>query len=167
MVGLAAVVVSIAALGVSTLLTTKQVALAQRNVNLVGFLELMEEFRRSEFHTRYNYVTTRLRLDCVPTATLGIFDLPEPAYSTVIDIAYFFQNCASYAGYGLLDEEMVMAFVHLRLVAVWTAVEPYVIAERNNNPMTGRHFLGLLESYATKARSISSDEAMKNLPTVD
>jgi hypothetical protein len=159
-----AILVSIAALTISALLTTRQLRLGRRNVNLAGFLKLMDEFRDVAFHSDYHFVTAELQQEHPPAADLGLFDLPEPARARVISIAYFFQNCASHAGYGLLDEKIVLAFLHLRFSAVWDAIEPYVLAERANNAMTGAHFMGFLEMYANKARALQMEEIMVSFP---
>lgn len=53
-----AAAISLVALGISALLSVRQLRLSRQSVHVPTFLALMAEFRKPEFHDRYNYVVT-------------------------------------------------------------------------------------------------------------
>lgn len=89
---------SVAALVSSTFLTARQLKLSRQAAHIPTFFQLMEEFRDPRFHDRYQYVVSSLKDEHDPK--LGIFALPNPARSAVIDMVYFFQNAASFTAFG-------------------------------------------------------------------
>ncbi|WP_424954955.1 DUF4760 domain-containing protein [Geodermatophilus obscurus] len=150
---------SFAALISSIFLGIRQQRMSRQAYHVSAFLQLMSEFRDPAFHDDYNYVVSRLAKE--HSSELGVFDLPDPARTAVIKIAYFFQNAVTFVAFGLLDERKVIAFLHVRLYSVWEAIAEYVEVERKRNATVGRYWLSRLETYAAAARSITADEALK------
>jgi hypothetical protein len=60
----------------------------------------------------------------------------------------------------LLDECKIIAFIQMRLIAVWEALKPYIETERKRNPAVGKHWLSTLETYAERAKNFSEEEAL-------
>lgn len=144
--GIVAIVVSLLALCTSTLLAARQVSLMRRANDIPAVVQLLSEFRSRQFHDDYIYVTTRLRAEHDPQ--LGITALPDPAKSAVLSVAYYYQNFAFLIGFEILDERKVMAVLRTRIIDTWSAIGPYVLAERTKNPPT---FLTMLEALAERA----------------
>ncbi len=155
-----AIIVSFVTLVSSTYLAVRQARLQNRANHIDVFVQLMNEFRDVTFHDKFRYVVSELQIDHPPELGLGIFELPEPARGIVVNIAYYFQNCAAFIGHGLLDEERIVAMLHVRFISVWRAIEPYVLAERQKNLTTGKYLLTSLERLATYAASKTEDQAV-------
>jgi hypothetical protein len=60
----------------------------------------------------------------------------------------------------LVDESKIIAFIQMRLIAVWEALKPYINTERRRNPAVGKHWLSTLEAYAEHAKDISEEQAL-------
>lgn len=157
-ISLVAVLVSAVALLTTVILSLRQQKVARQASHLPALLSLMSEFRQTEFHDRFDYIASRLREEH-PTS-LGVFGLPEPARTDVLNIAFFLQTAVMFVAYDLLDEDKVIAFLHARLIVTWAAIEPYVAVERDQNAVVGKFWLSRLEYYAMKARSLSDQAAM-------
>ena len=137
----AAVLVSVLALFASTFLTVGQLRLLRQTNHLPPIIELLSEFRSSKLHDNFAYVTTRLREEHDPE--LSIFELPEPARSTVIDTAYYYQTIASLVGFGVLDERIIVV-IRTRIIRVWESIEPYLFGRTSTR--NGRRKLCSLNS---------------------
>lgn len=160
-----ALVVSVVALALSSYLAARQIRLLSQANHIGPFVQLMAEFRDAAFHERYRYVVQKFQIEYPPELGFGIFELPEPARSTVIDITYYFQNCAAFISFGLLDETRIMAMLHVRFISVWDAIRPYVLAERQKNPTAGKYLLTSLERFAAYAKSQTEEQAISILET--
>lgn len=123
----AAVSISVVALGMSTRLTSRQVAM-QRHANyLPALMTLLGELRDARFHARYEYV-----INVLPShePSLGLRGLPDEAKEAVYDVAYFFQLFAMLGSMQVVDEEMVGALLRRRVIDAWTAMAPFIRQER-------------------------------------
>jgi hypothetical protein len=141
-----AIALSAIALGVSTWLAVRQVLLSKRANHLPAYLHLLSEFRSREFNDHYLYVCEKLAEE--HDAKLGISGLPDNAREAIYDIAYYYQAFALLILTRIVDEDVVLAFFHWRIVRVWEAIAPYVAREREISKSSGGHVLGLLEEYA-------------------
>jgi hypothetical protein len=137
-----ALAVSILALLVSILLTTRQIRLLRDANHIPAIVNLLSEFKDPELHQDYRYVTQQLRTEHQPQ--LGLSGLPEPARSSVIRVAYYFNTFAFLVGFGIIDERrLFMTGVGDRIIAVWDAIRPYVEQERKQD---GFRVLAMLEN---------------------
>jgi hypothetical protein len=144
-----AVGVSGVALFISSLLTARQLRLLRQTNHVPAIIDLLTEYRRVEFHDRYNYVVTRLRKEHDPE--LGIFGLPEPAKSAVLDISYSHQTFAALFGLKILDES-ALPVLNWRILKVWDSIEPYATVERRRNPDSVGIMLTVLQGYVENSR---------------
>src|SRR3954451_19731960 len=142
--GVAALIVSLVALSLSTTLSVVQARLLRDANHIPAVVELLSEFRKPQLHEDYQYVTQKLRREHGPQ--LGISGLPEPAKSAVISVAYYFQTFAFMVGFGIIDERrLFVTALRGRVLAVWNAIEPYVEAERSQQDL---HVLAMLETLS-------------------
>lgn len=155
---LSSLVISIAALTLaltSTLFSIwfnqKQLVQFKKENHFPVVAEVFAKFQKAEFHDQYDYVVNRLRHDHDPSH--GLLGLPQPAKDWVIDQAYFYQTLAALKGLNVLDETDNLGNLHLRIVEVWTAIEPYVDAERRRTRGANRRTLEVLQKYAETERA--------------
>lgn len=157
-----AVLISTASVFVSVRMTARQIELSRQALQVSPFYQFMADFRKTDYHDHFNFVVHDLRKKHPPSDELGVYDLPESAKSAVIDVLYFYQNAVSFAAFGLMDEEKVLAFLHLRLIAVWDALAPYIEAERNKeNSPVGKVWCTRLQRYAEWAKGVPPETALR------
>ncbi|MFJ8056554.1 hypothetical protein [Streptomyces sp. NPDC096142] len=148
LLNLLALFISICAVAISLLFGLRQLAIARHANYIPALLDLLGEFRRVEFHERYDYVCSRLREEHSPE--LGLSGLPPEAKKSVYSVAYFFQTLAGMYALGVIGEDVAMVMVRGRVKSVWRAVEPYVLKERES-PFVDDHLLSVLERFAADA----------------
>ncbi|MFI6334870.1 hypothetical protein [Streptomyces sp. NPDC050535] len=148
LLNLMALLISIGAVATSLIFGMRQLAIARHANYMPALLDLLSEFRKVEFHEQYNYVCRRLREECSPE--LGMSELPPEAKESVYSVAYFFQTLAGMYALGIVEEEVAMVMVRGRVRAVWRAIEPYVVKERES-PIVDDHLFSLLETFAADA----------------
>jgi hypothetical protein len=160
-VGIVALAVSAASLGISTFLALRQAALLKGSNLLPVAMELLVEFRNAEFHDRYRFVVEKLREEYEPE--LGISGLPEPARCAALDIAYYFQTFAVLEGFGIVHEPEMLrnlnarTVLNARAIEVWECIGPYVLAERASSPGAESEMLTILEAYVHKLKNELSE----------
>jgi hypothetical protein len=145
-----ALVLSVAALLASTYLAVRQGELMRRANFVPAYMQLLNEFRSLEFNRNYEYVVTRLHEH---DPALGISGLPEDARRALYDVAYFYQGFGALRLIRVVDDQ-ILAALHLRIMRVWAAVEPFVVRERELNGATGVYLMRILEDFATDAAKI-------------
>lgn len=152
-VNLIAVVLSVLALASSVYLAAQQSALQRKANYLPAYIEMLGQFRSMEFNDHYRFVTQDLA--GIHDPQLGLCRLPDDARAAVYDTAYYFQNFVALYLLGIIDDQII-ATMHVRIVAIWNAVAPYVHRERETNPTTGPHLLLVLEVFATAPNDLSA-----------
>ncbi|WP_371567052.1 DUF4760 domain-containing protein [Streptomyces canus] len=148
LLNLVALFISICAVAISVIFGMRQLAIARHANYIPALLDLLSEFRKVEFHEKYNFVCVRLREEHSPE--LGLSGLPIEVKEIVYSVLYFFQTIAKLYALEVLSEEVVMGMVRGRVVMMWRAIEPYVIKERES-PLVDDHLLSVLESFAADA----------------
>ena len=141
-------VISTISLAAAVFIGVKQY-LTQRRANNVPAFELLKQIEEPAFLDSLDFITGELK-DYDPDK--GLIGMPAEAREKVLTVCYFFQYLAMLMYLDLIDERAFTAFFGARTVAAWDAVEPFVLKERVLNPVTGREFLRLLETFAEKAR---------------
>jgi hypothetical protein len=155
-----ALIVSILAFAASTALAVRQQRISRFGNHLPTMSNMMAEFRSPAFHENHRIVVT-LQPPAQPIS--GFSDLPPQTRAAFIDVVYFYQMMATQIAMGVLDEDTMLSQLRSRIIAVWEAAEPYVLAERASNPYGDRYMLSLLEYYAKRARSLPPDAARATL----
>jgi hypothetical protein len=147
--------IAIGVSGVSALISlfvgSRQIIQFRRVNHFPVVADMLGEFRKAEFHMSYDYVVNKLQDE--HSLDLGIMNLPEPARSDVINIAFYFQTFASLRRFKILRESKNLGNLYLRTVEVWDAIAPYVMEERKNaKGQANEHTLALLEQYALRLK---------------
>ena len=119
------VVLSVIAIVVSILsaaISFRSTQLSKRSLQAPSFLEFMSSFRDEEFHKKFDRILADLPdVD----SSIPLFDIPDDSLRRdTIDVVYFFQNCASFADFRLLDQKLFMVFLHGRVPRLWRVVAP-------------------------------------------
>ncbi|MEW2566602.1 hypothetical protein [Streptomyces sp. NPDC047070] len=148
LLNLLALSISICAVAISVIFGMRQLAIARHANYIPALLDLLSEFRKVEFHEQYNFVCVRLQEECSPE--LGLSGLPLEVKETVYSVIYFFQTVAKLYTLGVLSDDVAMGMVRVRVTAMWRAVEPYVIKERES-PLVDDDLLSVLGRFAADA----------------
>ncbi|MBL7258640.1 hypothetical protein JKJ07_30445 [Actinoplanes sp. LDG1-01] len=106
------------------------------------------------------YVEGRLAIEHDPS--LGIADLPSPAKERVFNVAYYFQSLASMVIFDVVDADIVVYMMRHRVRRVWTAIEPFVLNEREHGHHKGPMF-SLLEDLAVRCSEVDEEDAARKL----
>jgi hypothetical protein len=151
--------VSALSLGASTILTLRQVRLLRGSNRLPIILDLLAEFRKATFYDRYRYVVDKLPSDHQPD--VGISGLPEYARAAVLDVAYFYQTFSLLENLGISRERKALPNLNDRILEVWRAIEPFVVAERQRSLGADQSMLMALEAHA---RQLEEGNSRPNSP---
>lgn len=141
-----ALVVSVAALAVSSLLSWRQLTSMRHANHLPVTIELLtRDFMDESFQA-----SERLALTGLPAADpdAGFSGLPEPLRSAAFRTAWFYDSIGILVAFGFVDERLVVATINYRIRQVWRAVAPYARVERD---LRGAPFLDFLEDLAARA----------------
>ncbi|WP_156094856.1 DUF4760 domain-containing protein [Nocardia lijiangensis] len=149
-----ALLVSIAAVAASSTLAIRQQRLSRYSNHLPTMASMMAEFRSVRFHDHHKTV-----VELAPPAdpSIGFSDLPPDKREAFVDVVYFYQFIATQIAMGVLQEDLILAQVRSRMIAVWDAAVPYIRAERAKASFGQEHWLSLLEFYVDRARRLPPD----------
>lgn len=139
------VIVSIAALYLSTGVARNQFK-AQRHGNHIDpLISLLTEFRSLEFHQNYAYIRDELPKF---SSEGGISGLSEDVQQRIYSIGYFFQLYAILVYLDIIDVRFISALLHRRYVEMWAALRPFVHKERELKNLPPASILNIFESFA-------------------
>jgi hypothetical protein len=147
------------ALVVSAVSARQQAADARRGNIILFITEMAQRAQTQEFRKANDYIQTELsQFDPV----LGVYDLPEPARSSVLLVGGFYQDIASLVANGVLDEDYVVARYYTGIKETWRALHPYILGERENRRLRGAgRFYSGYESLAAYVESVPPDTAVR------
>src|SRR5262249_10323589 len=127
----------------------------QRQRNQIDpLLQLLTVFRTREFHENYRFICEDLHAFSPVNGVLG---LDEDVQKRFYDVAYLFKQFAILTYMGAADEELVAALLRRRIIQVWTAIEPYVIRERQLRAQAEGSLLSFLERFAARMEQLPAD----------
>lgn len=130
-IGLAAVLVSVAALILTTALTVRQVRLLRQSNYIPLVVDLICQYRSRELYDDLVYVSNKLQIEHDPATALS--DLPPEVRSAILNVAYYYQSFAWLIHFDIMRDEL-SALSRPRIISAWEAVRPYIAAERNRYP---------------------------------
>ncbi|MBC2904713.1 DUF4760 domain-containing protein [Streptomyces cupreus] len=137
---IAAVVVSVVALGVSGAASLRQLRLTAHANAVPVLVDLFREHRSVQLAMARHVVYARL-----PSRDLsaGLDGLPGSERDLVRELAWFYDNLGALVAHGVVDIEPVSGYLGGSVISVWERVEPLVQAERakrarNNLPDPNR-----------------------------
>lgn len=124
---IAAVVVSVVALGVSGFASVRQLRLTAHANALPVLVDLFREHRSAQL-ARARQVVFEQSSTWDPSA--GLDGLPESERDLVRELAWFYDNLGSLVAHGVVDIEPVSGYLGGSVISVWERMEPLVQAER-------------------------------------
>jgi hypothetical protein len=129
-----AIVLSFAAV----IITLRQTSYARQANHLPLVVDVLREFRSSEFQRDYMYVIRELATQA-PSG--GLSDVPDDARIGVMNVCYFFQSIAYLVVYEIMNEEQVILVLRSPIKNAWLALRPLIEAERElPEPIGGFRF---------------------------
>ncbi|MEU7578538.1 hypothetical protein AB0B50_13115 [Streptomyces sp. NPDC041068] len=127
MVEIAVLVVSVMALGVSGLVSMRQLRLTEHTNTLPVLVDLFREHRSMRMARAREVVFEQL-----PEWDLsaGMEGLPEAERNLIRELAWFYDNLGALVTHGVVDIEPVSGYLGGSVISVWERMEPLVRVER-------------------------------------
>jgi hypothetical protein len=145
-----AMMISIAALGVSTIISTAQARSMRQANNLPVMIELLiKEYINDDFAGRERLVFESIR---GTGSDLGFEGLAEPLRTAAYNVAWFYDATGNIVALRAVDERLFVGGINYRIRRAWSAMEAHIEAERR---IRGMPFLDGFEHLA--ARAFASD----------
>jgi hypothetical protein len=145
--------VAVIALGSSTAIAVRQVALMRKANHLPAYIDLLSQLRSPEFNAHFRLIMNSLAQDYDPQ--LGISGLPDNAQAAVYDVGGLFTEIAALRLLGILDER-VDVLVRVSLVNSWRVLAPFVKAERVLLGVPGMYWRSY-EEFAADAAALPAN----------
>lgn len=151
MLAVVAVMISMAALTISSVISSRQLR-SMRNANhLPVAIELLtRDYGRPDFQRSERAMLEQLA-SIDPSA--GISGLPEPLLSKSLQVINFYDSIGILVSFGCVDEELVLTTINYRIRRIWESLEPFIRAERD---LQQRPYLDFLEDLAARAHRADS-----------
>jgi hypothetical protein len=160
---LAALVASLAALAISSVLALRQVQLSRNANQLPVAVDFLWRMRPPEFLRQEEVLWQELPQQ---DQDLPFSGLPQPLRNQAQEVATFYQTVSYIVALGVVDERLAILPLQYRAPKTWAAVRPFVVNERvrRNDP---RSFLNAFEDFvhlirATDVASLS-EQLSRNL----
>ncbi|WP_418361227.1 DUF4760 domain-containing protein [Streptomyces lincolnensis] len=157
---IAAVLVSVVALGVSALVSVRQLRLTEHANTLPVLVDLFREHRSVRLARARQVVYEQ---SPAWDLSAGLEGLPESERDLVRELAWFYDNLGALVTHGVVDIEPVSGYLGGSVISVWERLEPLVRAERakrtrNNLPDPNR-WQECFENLYHLVREIPADKA--------
>lgn len=124
---IAALVVSVLALGVSGAVSLRQLRLTEHANTLPVVVDLFREHRSVRLARARTFVHEELP-EC--DLSLGLAGLPEEGRDLVRELAWYYDNLGALVAHGVVDIEPVSGYLGGSVISVWEHMEPLVAVER-------------------------------------
>jgi len=152
---------SLIAIVVSVLVARSQSQLSRREQLLPVVSEILREAVTPEFRANRNFIVERLATDH-PQPADGMRGLPPEASARVRHVMSYLNNVGLLVANESVSAQLVSSVMGGSVINVWTAVAPYVYAERvlrGEDP----NYYGYLEDLAVTVHEIGPDELATKL----
>jgi hypothetical protein len=127
-VNFAAIVISLSALALSAFFGSRQLRSMQKANSTVVAIELLtRECRSAEFLESEEYVLHELSKESPDN---GVNGLPPEHRRHVSRVGLYFSSLGALSVFGGIETRMIVALVPARARRAWSALEPYILAER-------------------------------------
>jgi hypothetical protein len=144
-INVVAVIVALAALGVSGFFAYRQLNSARANNAAQVAMEMLTRTTRSdEFIEGEDFVINKLTE--AYSADGGVAALPISARKHVDRIAFFYADLGVLSLFAGVDSDLIVATMHGRILRTWYVLEPYIRAERRIR--NGDRYLNFFEHIA-------------------
>ncbi|MDQ7808422.1 hypothetical protein Q5425_32210 [Amycolatopsis sp. A133] len=144
-----AIVASLLALTMSSLLAIRQHLLIKQQNQIPVFVDLLREARTPEFRHRERRVWNELPTFSSESGFGGLSDEIRDDAEVVFS---YYSTLAYCVAIGVVNPDMAVVPVHYRLLKTWDTLHPFVLAEREARD-DGDSFLNLLEDLVTQAKA--------------
>ncbi|MEU3794898.1 hypothetical protein AB0F07_34755 [Streptomyces fructofermentans] len=131
---IAAFVVSAMALGVTGIVSVRQLRLTEHANTLPVLVDLFRE-HRSVHLARARQVVFEQLPGCDLSA--GMEGLPEAERNLIRELAWFYDNLGALVAHGVVDIEPVSGYLGGSVISVWERMQPLVQAERAKRARNG------------------------------
>jgi hypothetical protein len=145
---IAAVVISLLAVAISSFLAMRQAVLARQANQITTFVDLLSEARSAEFRNR-EYAVWRDLPQHDPKGGFG--QLSDEERTNVEVVCSFYSAVAYCIAIGVLDHDLALVPIRYRLLRTWASVLPLLSSEREARG-DGDSYFSLLEDMVRQAR---------------
>lgn len=127
-VNIIAITISLSAVAVSAFFGLRQLRSMQKASSAVVAIELLtRECRSSDFLESEEFVLYELSRD---SPNNGVNGLPSEHRRHVSRVGLYFSSLGALSVFGGIETKMIVSLVPTRARRAWSALEPYIIAER-------------------------------------
>jgi hypothetical protein len=151
-------VFSVLAIGVSGLLTYRQVRHMQQANLLPVIIQLFGEFRADEFKTHLRFVEHELWTDA-DREVLGTEDMSDLAKSHVVPVQNHFNTVGILLANKVIDDVLVSSYMGGSVVMAWRQIGPYIYNERRRRG--DPNYQGFFENLAAVVVAGGGPEALR------
>jgi hypothetical protein len=123
-----AVAVAFGALAVSLVFAMTQTRIMRQTNQMPIFIDLIREFRSSEFQEAEQYVLNKLTQE---NPAHGVLRLPDRARFAASIVVSFFGVLANLVIEDIISEASAVSTLGFRANNLWTKMEPFIMGERN------------------------------------
>lgn len=141
-------VLSVLALVVSVFVAWRQQRVSKQANSLPILVDMFQEWRTEGQKLHREYVYERLREECSPR--LGYDDLPTQAKLHVKEVSNFLDNLGLLVYRGIVDEELVIAYLGGSVLELWGVLAPYIREEQKKYWPFQTHFEHLASRCSRK-----------------
>ncbi|MFH8369017.1 hypothetical protein [Streptomyces sp. NPDC018031] len=153
--------VSFVALVLSAIAAWRQLRHARSQSALTTILEVyFRDIRDMDFQRDQTYVVTRLATEHPAPDEGGIAALPEQAQHAIWNVAFMYESIGMMHALDMMDSRVALGVFNFRIIQVWEAMEPYIMAER---AMRQAPFLAFFENLYLQARATPPADLYREL----
>lgn len=151
---------SLLAILIATISIMQQGSGVRRSNLMIYMTEKGEFFRSKEYREAWSYIITELS-EFNP-ATVGVYDLPEPAIDYVLLVGGFYQDIGLLVVTGVIQEDLAAALYYRGIKEAWRTLEPYIRGERELRGAKGvGNFWGSFEDIAAYVDSVPHEKVRR------
>lgn len=160
---IAALLLSVLALGLSTMLAIRQYQEARVANQLPVVLNMFHGLRTETFHAHEGYVLQHLAKECPDE--LGYSQLTGKSRAAFQTVASFYTSLGMMIAFRLINKDLASALFGSRMLKAWDVMAPYVNQERklrDSAPDSGDGVYGeYFEYFAETVRSHSPADVLR------
>ncbi|MFF0206209.1 hypothetical protein [Streptomyces sp. NPDC005017] len=142
-----ALAISVLSLVVSSVVSVRQLRLANNSNLLPVVVELFRETRQPDFSRAIEYIKTDLAREQSPE--FGYRRLPEEPLRHVRRVSLFYDDVGKLVAHGVVDERLIVGSYGPNIINMWEVLAPYIYRERELTSAAMIYF----EDLAHRARA--------------
>jgi hypothetical protein len=154
----AAFVLSVIALLLSSMIALRQLRLSEKAMLLPVMVDVLREFRSSDFKRRQTCVYEHLL--CEAPSGEGFDGLPPEIRADALFLSHFYDNVGLLTAAKVADWQPLVAFLGGSAVHAWKLLGPYIEEERKNRKSDYQQFF---EDFVACATESPPSNALANM----